>query len=98
VVQVLRKLGPLGRDHLAALGPLLRDKEFADGQHFALESLDGATLLAAPGVLKALTEGEAPVRRRAARVLGVLGRDVRKEALKPLVDALRCASRRVWCW
>jgi WD40 repeat protein/HEAT repeat protein len=92
VLQVLRDLSPLGKEHVLRLDRLLQDTTFPEGRLFALDALDGLGKDASPAaksLLAAVSDKDVIVRRKALKVLAPLVGELGDAAFRPLLDALR---------
>jgi WD40 repeat protein/HEAT repeat protein len=93
VLELMRDLLPLGKEHVPRLDRLLADRAYPEGRLFALDALaalgaDAAA--AAKGLLSAVADKDPVVRRKAMKALvpvaGELGKDGFRRLLKALSD------------
>jgi HEAT repeat protein len=92
VLLVLKKMGTPGKEHVATLMTLVRDRKFPAGRVYALDSLAALGADARPAasaLVDALSDANATVRAQAIKILGGIGPSVRDLALGSLVAALR---------
>jgi HEAT repeat protein len=90
-LDVLHKLAPIDKSHVARLAQLLADRDFEAGRLFALEELARLGEEARPAakqILAALSDPSAAVRRKALTTLTPLIDEVSGPAVRPLLAAL----------
>ncbi len=82
VLQLLRDLSPLDKEHVLRLDRLLADRTYPDGRLFALDALAalGAdAALAAKGLLKAIADKDPAVRGKAMKALVPVASELGKD-------------------
>jgi HEAT repeat protein len=98
VLQLLRDLSPLGKEHVLRLDRLLEDRTFPNGRLFALDALAAMGADAAPaakGLLGIIADKDAAVRRKAMKALIPVAAELGNSAFRPLLDALHDSDKDV---
>jgi WD40 repeat protein len=98
VLQLLRDLSPLGKEHVLRLDRLLGDITYHDGRLFALDALAALGADAAPGakgLLTAVADKELIIRRKAMKALLPVAGELGNDSYRPLLQALRDADKEI---
>jgi WD40 repeat protein/HEAT repeat protein len=98
VLQLLRDLSPLDKEHVLRLDRLLQDRSFPEGRTFALDALAALGADAAPAakeMLGAVADKDVTIRRKAMKALLPVAGELGNDGFRPLIEALRDSDKDV---